>query len=90
MLCDEVTNYLFVTLTSNLGNYCRNDLTPKTATYWLTANLMTRLRRSIIKARVAGKRLDLKKKIFTLSGSSFSQGADWQFIQDFLERELLD
>jgi len=61
-----------------------------TATHWLTANLMAKLRRSIIKARVAGKRLDLKKEKFTLSGSSFLQGVDWQFIQDFLERALLD
>jgi len=42
----------FVTLTSNLGNYCRNDLTPKTAIYWLTANLMARFYRSIIKAEL--------------------------------------
>jgi len=39
---------------------------------------------------VAGKRLDLKRGEFTLSGSSFLQGVDWQFIQDFLERELVD
>jgi len=61
-----------------------------TATHWLTANLVARLRRSIIKAKVAGKRLDLKKGKFTLSGSSLLQGIDWQFVQDFLERELLD
>jgi len=50
--CNEVTKYYFVTLTSNLGNYCRNDLTPETAIYWLTANLMARFYRSIIKAEL--------------------------------------
>jgi len=41
-----------------------------TATYWLTANLMARLYRSIMKARVAGKCIDLKKEKFTLSSNS--------------------
>jgi len=84
----------FVKLTfdsSSLGmGDCTMQASVTTATHWLTTNLMAKLRRSIIKARVAGKRLDLKKEIFTLSGSSFLQGVDWQFIQDFLERALLD
>jgi len=31
----DPTKYFFVTLTSNLGNYCRDDLTLKTATIGL-------------------------------------------------------
>jgi hypothetical protein len=43
-----------------------------------------------MKARVAGKCLDLRKENFTLSSNSLLQGTDWQFVQDFLEREFLD
>jgi len=49
---------------------------------------MARLRRSIIKVRVTRKHLDLKRD--ALSGNPFLEGVDWQFIQGFLKRELLD
>ena len=49
-----------------------------------------RLRRSIIKARVARKCLNLKRGNSIHLAIPSLQGVDWQFIHGFLEREFLD